>query len=246
MSSYVALVIGSTGAVGRDLVAELVSSARCTKVIALARRDVPESSWGSTFPFLDADVAKNKLEVRKVDFDALSETDIKAADKVDAAFSCLGTTRKDAGSAEAFRKGRTALEVLIVTLCCANVLFMIATVDLEYVVKFANLSEAAGVPYMGLLTSQGANKDSWFLYPQTKGEVEEKVQQMLFERTSIFRPGMLQRGDLLRGTEKMFGWMIPGSYQIHAKTVAKGMLSDYENGGKGLKEWSHADLKKFE
>eukprot|EP00644_Phytophthora_capsici_P008138 jgi/Phyca11/20229/fgenesh1_pg.PHYCAscaffold_60_\ len=193
------------------------------KVIALARRDVPESAWGSTFPSLDADAAKNKLEVRKVDFDALSETDIRTADKVDAAFSCLGTTRKDAGSAEAFRK-----------------------VDLEYVVKFANLSKAAKVPYMGLLTSQGANKDSWFLYPQTKGEVEEKVQQMQFERTSIFRPGMLQRGDLLRGTEKMFGWMIPGSYQIHAKTVAKGMLSDYENGAKGLKEWSHADLKKFE
>lgn len=76
--------------------------------------------------------------------------------------------------------------------------------------KFAELSKAAEVPYMGLLTSQGANKNSWFLYPQTKGEVEDKVQQLQFARTSIFRPGMLQRGDLLRGNEKMFGWMIPG------------------------------------
>ncbi|KAG7391256.1 Oxidoreductase htatip2 [Phytophthora boehmeriae] len=224
--SYVALVIGSTGAVGRDLVADLVASAKCKKVIALARRDVPEASWGSTFPSLDTEAAKSKLEVRQVDFNQLSETDIKPADKVDAAFSCLGTTRKDAGSAAAFRKGRR--------------------LDLEYVTKFAELSKTAGVGYMGLLTSQGANKDSWFLYPQTKGEVEDKVQQLKFSRLSIFRPGMLQRGDLLRGTEKMFGWMIPGAYQITAGAVAKGMLADYESGAEGLKEYSHADLKKFE
>ncbi|KAF4317188.1 hypothetical protein BBO99_00008744 [Phytophthora kernoviae] len=221
--SYVALVIGSTGAVGRDLVADLVASAKCKKVIALARRDVPETAWGATFPALDTEAAKTKLEVRQVDFNQLSEADIKPADGVNAAFSCLGTTRKDAGSAEAFRK-----------------------VDLEYVTKFAELSKTAGVGYIGLLTSQGANKDSWFLYPQTKGEVEDKVQQLQFPRTSIFRPGMLQRGDLLRGTEKMFGWMIPGAYQISASAVAKGMLTDYESGTEGLKEWSHADLKKFE
>jgi oxidoreductase len=103
MTSYVALVIGSTGAVGRDLVAELVASAKCSKVIALARRDVPESAWSSTFPSLDAEAAKGKLEVRQVDFNSLSEEDV--AGQVDAAFSCLGTTRKNAGSAEAFRKG---------------------------------------------------------------------------------------------------------------------------------------------
>lgn len=109
MPSYVALVIGSTGAVGRDVVAELVASAKCSKVIALARREVPEAAWSSTFPSLDAEAAKGKLEVRRVDFDSLSDADISANDKVDAAFSCLGTTRKDAGSAEAFRKGRAAL-----------------------------------------------------------------------------------------------------------------------------------------
>ncbi|CEG49304.1 oxidoreductase htatip2-like protein [Plasmopara halstedii] len=223
MASYVALVIGSTGAVGRDLVADLVASAKCAKVIALARHDVPFLEWKSTFPSLDAEAAKSKLEVRKVDFDNLSESDIGIADKIGAAFSCLGTTRKNAGSAEAFRK-----------------------VDLDYVVKFAELCKAANVPYFGLVTSQGANKDSWFLYPQTKGEVEDKVLQMKFQRTSIFRPGMLQRGDLIRGTEKWFGWLVPGAHQIKVKAVAKGMVFDYESDLEGIKEWSHADLKKFE
>ncbi|CAI5723587.1 unnamed protein product [Hyaloperonospora brassicae] len=220
MSLYVALVIGSTGAVGRDLVAELVSSSRCTKVIALTRRDIPESMWTSVFPSMDCAVAAKKLTVRKVDFDRLSDSDLAATDKVDAVFSCLGTTRKDAGSGEAFRK-----------------------VDLKYVHQVAELAKTAGVPYFGLLTSQGANKDSWFLYPQTKGEVEDKVQQLQFDRWSVFRPGMLQRGDLLRGTERMFGWMIPG---ISVKAVAKAMVHDYENGNEGIKEWSHADLKTFE
>ncbi|KAG3064811.1 hypothetical protein PC122_g18398 [Phytophthora cactorum] len=66
-----------------------------------------------------------------------------------------------------------------------------------------------------------------------------------FQRTSIFRPGMLERGDLLRGTEKMLSRMI-GAYQITVRAVAKGMVSDYESGAEGLKEWSHADLTRFE
>ncbi|KAG3125521.1 hypothetical protein C6341_g25753 [Phytophthora cactorum] len=90
-------------------------------------------SW--TFPSLDTEAAKIKLEVRQVDFNSLSAADIKPSDKVDAAFWCMGTTRKDAGSADTFRK------------------------DLEYVIKSAEVSKAADVPYMDLLTSQGANKN---------------------------------------------------------------------------------------
>lgn len=97
--SYVALVIGSTGAVGRDLVAELVASAKCAKVIALTRREIPESKWPTAFPALDVAQAQSKLEIRAVEFDQLasdSQVLIKPDEKVDAAFSCLGTTRKGA------------------------------------------------------------------------------------------------------------------------------------------------------
>ncbi|KAF1785560.1 NAD(P)-binding domain [Phytophthora cactorum] len=106
---------------------------------------VPFKTLSWTFPSLDAEAAKSKLEVRQVDFNSLSAADIKPSDKVDAAFWCMGTTRKDAGSADTFRK-----------------------VDLEYVIKSAEVSKAADVSYMDLLTSQGANKNSWFVYPQTK------------------------------------------------------------------------------
>lgn len=102
---YVALVQGATGAVGRDLVAELVQSSSCTKVIALTRREIPETSWGDAFPLIDVAAAQNKLEIVPVEFEELHRDWKKIPIEVDAAFSCLGTTRKDAGSAEAFRKG---------------------------------------------------------------------------------------------------------------------------------------------
>lgn len=93
--SFVALVVGATGAVGRDLVAELVDSAHCSKVVALTRREVPQSSWDAVFPSMNPTAAVGKLEVIPIDFDELhSEWKKVPADGVGAAFSCLGTTRK--------------------------------------------------------------------------------------------------------------------------------------------------------
>jgi oxidoreductase len=103
---YVALVQGATGAVGRELVAELVQSPSCTKLIAVTRREIPEATWSDAFPSMDASAAQSKLEIVPVDFEELHRDWKKIPAEFDAAFSTLGTTRKDAGSAEAFRKGR--------------------------------------------------------------------------------------------------------------------------------------------
>uniref|UniRef100_H3GPK5 NAD(P)-binding domain-containing protein n=1 Tax=Phytophthora ramorum TaxID=164328 RepID=H3GPK5_PHYRM len=201
---YVALVQGATGAVGRDLVAELVQSPSCAKVVALTRREIPVTSWGAAFPSMDVSAAHGKLEIVPVDFDELHHDWKKVPADVNAAFSCLGTT-----------------------------------LDLEYVAKFAELAKDAGVPYFGLLTASV----HWFLYPQTKGEVEESIKQLSFERTSIFRPGLINRGELARTVESIAGYLLP-SVTTHA--IARGMLVDYERSGKGLKEWSNADLKQHE
>ncbi|KAF1791045.1 hypothetical protein GQ600_17385 [Phytophthora cactorum] len=79
-------------------------------VSPLARCGVPEAAWGSSFQSQDAEAVKTKLGVLQVNFNNLSEADIKPSDKVGAAFSCLGTARKYDGSAEAFRKGRAAIQ----------------------------------------------------------------------------------------------------------------------------------------
>ncbi|GMF43849.1 unnamed protein product [Phytophthora fragariaefolia] len=149
---YVALVQGATGAVGRDLVAELVQSPSCSRVIALTRREIPETQWSQAFPSMNVAAAQTKLEIVPVDFEELHRDWKKVTGDVDAAFSCLGTTRKDAGSAEAFRKGSLEVRGLVFG-TEFGYLGCDCAVDLEYVTTFAELTKSAGVPYFGLLTA---------------------------------------------------------------------------------------------
>ena len=80
-----ALVIGATGAVGRDLVAQLLDHPAFTEVRVFVRR-----AMGIEHP---------KLRTYIVDF---AQPESWAGEvKGDVAFSCLGTTRQAAGSREA-------------------------------------------------------------------------------------------------------------------------------------------------
>ena len=58
-------------------------------------------------------------------------------------------------------------------------------------VSAAQVARDAGAVEFHLVTSQGANKDSSFLYPQTKGLVEEAVRQVAFDRLYVYRPSFL-------------------------------------------------------
>src|SRR6185312_10908414 len=87
---------------------------------------------------------------------------------LDEAYGCLGTTRKTAGSDEAFR-----------------------AVDLELTRSFARAAKQAGARRFGLVSSIGADSRSRFLYPRTKGEAEAAVAGMGFESVTIARPSFL-------------------------------------------------------
>merc|ERR1719186_1228550 len=65
-------------------------------------------------------------------------------------------------------------------------------VNHDYVFNSAKLLKAAGCPDFHLLTSKGSNPKSWFLYPETKGRVEDSVRGLGFERYNIYRPGFLK------------------------------------------------------
>ena len=84
-------VLGSTGAVGREVVREASHAPEVGRVVAFLRRDAaPEA----LFP--GADVAK--VEARVVEFGRLRASDFAG---LDAVACCLGTTKADAGSAAA-------------------------------------------------------------------------------------------------------------------------------------------------
>ena len=109
------------------------------------------------------------LETRAADFE-----------QADAVFCALGTTRAAVANAAEYRR-----------------------IDVDYVEKAAAAARAAGVPHFALVSSQGANKDTWyselkafhgFFYMHVKGLAEAAVSKRAFPRTSIYRPGMLDRG----------------------------------------------------
>lgn len=87
---------------------------------------------------------------------------------VDTAFCCLGTTMKKAGSKEAFLK-----------------------VDLDMVVEFAKKAKEAGINRFALVSSIGANPKSSNFYLRTKGQAEEELKKIGFERLVIVRPSLL-------------------------------------------------------
>ena len=86
--NHIAIVIGATGLVGRALVNQLANADHISKVITLTRRSVNHAS--------------TKVVNHIVDFNHLE--DYSSVFKADFLFSCLGTTRKQAGSIAAQRE----------------------------------------------------------------------------------------------------------------------------------------------
>lgn len=157
-----ALVIGATGATGKDLVKQLLNDKDFDEVNIFVRKPV--------------DVQNDKLKVHVVNFEKPEEW----KDKVqgDVAFSCLGTTLKDAGSKEAQRK-----------------------VDFDYQYEFAKAAKENEVDDYILVSSYGADPTSKIFYSKMKGELEEAVKQLHFTKITIFKPGMLERKDSERTGE---------------------------------------------
>lgn len=167
----VAIVIGATGLVGKALVQQLSQAPHIRQVVAITRRPV--------------DYDSDKVCNRVVDFDQL-ET---AADAFtgDILFSCLGTTRKQAGSLEAQRK-----------------------VDVDYQYNAAQLAAKQGVSHYLLVSSSGANAQSSSGYLKMKGELEQSIEALGFPRVSILQPSLLlgPRTQLRLG-EKLGSWVLP-------------------------------------
>lgn len=154
-----------------------------------------------------------------VDFEKLDEY-ASAFQGHDVGFCCLGTTRGKAG-AEGFVR-----------------------VDRDYVLKSAELAKVGGCKHFNLLSSKGADKSSSFLYLQVKGEVESKVEELKFDRLSVFRPGVLlcDRQEFRAGewlVRKFFS-SLPHSWasghSVPVVTVVRAMLNNVVSPSSGQME----------
>jgi len=148
-----------------------------------------------------------KFRQHVVDFDNLETSALKddsLLHNYDVAFMTHGTTRALAGSAEAFVK-----------------------IDHDYPIAFAKFCKSRlGVETFTAVTAMGADKDSWFLYPETKGKIEEDLKELKFKRLRIYRPGFLKREDSDRFLERLFDTLTPDSFKVDLGKLGKLMLDD--------------------
>jgi len=107
-----------------------------------------------------------KIKEYIVDFDDI--TSYNSLIQGDVLFSCMGTTLKQAGSKEAQYE-----------------------VDYTYQFEVAEIAAENGVSNYILVSSANANAKSLIFYSRIKGELDEAVMDLPFERVFIFRPSVL-------------------------------------------------------
>lgn len=147
---------------------------------ALLTQLLADDSFSQVSIFVRKPVAitHDKLSVHVIDFDRTN--DYRDQITGDVVFSCLGTTLKDAGSQDAQWQ-----------------------VDHTYQYEFAKLAKEGGVKHLVLVSSAFANVKSRSFYVRMKGQLEQDVMALGFERLSILRPPSLIRPDTDRFGEKI-------------------------------------------
>jgi uncharacterized protein YbjT (DUF2867 family) len=105
MSKRTVVIAGSTGAIGRQLMALLIASPRLEKIIVLHHRPTPYAG-------------QVKVEQLVVEFAAIPAP--TAGDDIEAVFCCVGTTQKKAGSTEAFQRVDRDVPIALARWAAAN------------------------------------------------------------------------------------------------------------------------------
>ena len=164
MKKLHALVLGATGATGKELVKLLLEDSNFSQVSLFIRRTI--------------DVDHEKLTIHKIDFTRLNE--YNSLVEGDVLFSALGTTKQEAGG-----KKQQFL------------------VDYTYQYEFAKMASENGVNHYSLVSSIGADKNSFFFYPKIKGALESSIKSLKFNKIHIFQPpSLIRQPELIRSGER--------------------------------------------
>ncbi|WP_151715798.1 NAD(P)H-binding protein [Acinetobacter sp. TUM15071] len=148
-----AIVIGATGLVGQALIDELQHSDDFNSITVVVRKK--------------SDTLKTYSKVNQLvleDFLLLNDEDVSTYTH---AFSCLGSTIKQAGSKEAFY-----------------------AIDYEINAHFADLVQDKNI-HLLVVSALGANTNSPVFYNKVKGELENYLKSLSIYKLSIFQPSLL-------------------------------------------------------
>lgn len=179
------LLTGATGLVGGELLRLLSLDERVSQIYAPSRRALPP-----------LDKVSSPCDPQ------LSDALGQLTEPVDSVFCCLGTTRSEAGSKQAF-----------------------VHADYTLVVDTALIGRKLGAQHMLVVSALGANAHSPFFYNRVKGEMEQALIAQDWPHLTIARPSMLlgQR-TRQRLSESLFAplfRLMPGRWRaIEARDVA--------------------------
>ncbi len=188
-----AIIAGASGLIGKELVQKLISSDQYRRIYVLSRKK--------------SGLVNEKITELVIDFDQIDQ--LKFDEPIDDLFCTLGTTMKQAGSRENFKK-----------------------VDYEYIVALANLGKRAGASKFLVISAMGANSKSAVFYNKIKGMTEDALKNIGFDQLIILRPSLLlgkraekRFAEGLSGIfMKAFNFLIPDNYKaIKAEMVAESM-----------------------
>lgn len=193
------IIAGASGLVGTELTKLCLDEPKITKVFVLVRNHM--------------DMTHEKLEQIDVNYEDLHADTLPH--NLDVIYNCLGTTIRNAGSNEAFKK-----------------------VDYDYVIELAKLAYEKEVKKFISVSSIGAKKNSKLFYYMVKGQTEDFLMNYSkLENIFILRPSLLlgKRKEFRLGETiaKIFMTFINilfiGNLKTHkaiqATTVAKAMLN---------------------
>ena len=180
-----AVIIGATGAVGKEILKEILGSDFYKRIYILGRNSILRLSEDGRLTKIVID-----FENMKFDTSILDDADV---------FAALGTTIKIAGSKENQRK-----------------------IDVDYTVNFAKLCERK-VRSFNVISAIGANSKSKNFYNSLKGELEDKLKEMILGTLRIFQPSLLiSKREDKRFLEELFIKISP-LFQI----LLKGKMKKY-------------------
>jgi uncharacterized protein YbjT (DUF2867 family) len=206
------LLCGATGLVGGECLRLLLADGGVGRLHVLLRRA------------LSAEAGRDpRLTQQVVDFDRLGEQAELAG--VHQIVCALGTTMKQAGSREAFRR-----------------------VDHDYPLELARLGVERGARHYLLVTAVGADPRSRIFYNRVKGELERALLALPDRSGSILRPSLLvgeratpRRAEALAAR---LGFLFPSRYKpIAAADVAAGIVRLAREDAPGQRIVESAELR---
>jgi uncharacterized protein YbjT (DUF2867 family) len=197
-----AVIIGATGATGRELTDLLVSSEKYSDVYVVVRRSIDRwENMNVTQKEKLRIIKSENLDILGKDKEEIISTLNVDFTNFDTVFCCLGS-RVGNGEAEFIK------------------------VDYDYVVYSAALCEKFNIPHYSVISSTGVDSKSWFLYMRTKGKADEAVLKMNIPYISVLRPGLIMNRDNDgRFLEKCLS-IVPFLSKIKSIDLARALMND--------------------